>query len=404
MSDSNTSSDQPSDPSDSGILGNIAKTASTVSQSHSLTIASDTSSYRRLMRFYLQALARELLPHERVAQCLHALAPRSATVDLMYSPQVKRAHYKGLIVCARVWICPVCASKISERRRVDLSAAIAAWPGSVAMVTYTLRHSADDSLPVILGALLGAFRATKSGRAWQSIARIYGVGGSVRALEVTYGRNGWHPHFHELMFLSPDVDPDALLDALRVLWLLKLEKQGRDASWENGVDLQTANSRVADYVAKYGRDPVDAGWTLSHEMAKASTKTSHPDGMTPFQLLLEYGENIGQGLADEWPAHKFREYAAAFKGKKQLEWSRGLRDRLGLNDEATDDDLATEDREDAVWLASLTRDQWNIVLGNDVRGQLLDVASAAGAAGNIEPLRQFLAAFGIELQLGSGQE
>src|SRR5690606_2958938 len=75
-------------------------------------------------RFFLQSQARELLPDERVAVCLRKLRPVTKTVDVLYSPEVKKAHYKGLITCARVWLCPVCAANITERRREELTAAL----------------------------------------------------------------------------------------------------------------------------------------------------------------------------------------------------------------------------------------------------------------------------------------
>ena len=69
----------------------------------------------------------------------------------------------------------------------------------------------------------------------------------------------------------------------------------------------------------------------------------------------------------------FREYAECFKGKRQLVWSRGLRELLGLED-ISDEDLASRQEEDAYLLANLTLEQWRIIRQSDRRGELLEVA------------------------------
>ena len=51
-------------------------------------------------------------------------------------------HYKGLKICGSVWACPLCASKVQERRRQEVAQAIG-WATELgkgcAMVSYTFR-------------------------------------------------------------------------------------------------------------------------------------------------------------------------------------------------------------------------------------------------------------------------
>jgi len=77
---------------------------------------------KRLLKWQLQREARALLPNERVVFCMRRV--KGATVDVFYSPDHQSAHYGGLMVCGSVWVCPVCAIKISEKRRVELEKAI----------------------------------------------------------------------------------------------------------------------------------------------------------------------------------------------------------------------------------------------------------------------------------------
>lgn len=80
----------------------------------------------RARRYYLQNLAADLLPDERVSECLRAVAPSADQVDLFHNPARSSARYANLIVCSRVWTCPVCAARITEERRRELTLAAAA--------------------------------------------------------------------------------------------------------------------------------------------------------------------------------------------------------------------------------------------------------------------------------------
>lgn len=341
-------------------------------------------------RFYLQSLSRELLPGERVADCLRKLIPIVDVVPVMHSPGNDSAHYQGLVVCARIWICPVCASKITERRRQELTWAVQSSDYAVLLTTYTLRHDKSHTLKESLAAILETFAGMKSGRQWYETKKRIGWVGDVRALEVTYGEHGWHPHIHVLTLLEQPLDYAAmewLQNRLKARWGKILKDKGRNADWHYGVDVRTGTKAIAEYIAKYGRLPKKTGWTLEHELTKQPVKRGKWHGVTPIQLLEDYGER------DTTAGNLYIEYATAFKGRHQLQWSRGLRNLLGLDEEQkTDEQLAKEDVSAAHYLALLSRDDWRVVLGNDARAELLEVA----ATGSFELLEEFLHQLGIE--------
>jgi len=307
----------------------------------------------------------------------------------MHAPQIKSAHYKNLLVCARVWLCAVCSSKITERRRQELTWGVERSAHSVLLVTYTLRHNPDDSLHDLLCALLNGYRKIKAGAPGKRLREKIGWVGDVRALEVTHGINGWHPHIHVLTLIEGELDPDGLAhleNTLKRRWRSIMAAMGQDASYSAGADVRSAKSDVAEYILKYGRLPQQSGWTVEHEITKQPTKTGKHGGRTPMQLLSDYGD--GDKLAGEL----FVEYSAAFKGRHQLQWSRGLRELLGMNEDAkTDEELATEEIEPASILAILTRKDWAVIVGNDARAELLDIA----ATGDEFALADFLATLGI---------
>lgn len=327
-----------------------------------------------ILRFALQGQAAYLMPKERVGICLKRPIPGIRSVKVMHSPSVSKSHYKNLQVCGSVWMCPVCASKITERRREELTSALRASDFQPMLITFTLRHHAGDKLVLLLKALMAAFDGFKSGNAWQRARKRFGWIGSIRSTEVTHGVNGWHPHLHDLVLLETPLTAEKLAnftDFLKTRWSMVLARQGRDATWEHGVDVRTGDNDIADYVAKFGRLPTVKAWSLEHELTKAPVKKGHRDGRTAYQLLAD------SMAGDEIAGRLFIEYARAFKGKKQLVWSKGLRALLGLLDEEmTDEEIAAESREAAFVLLFLNLDQWKVVVYNDLRAELLREASS----------------------------
>jgi len=261
---------------------------------------------------------------------------------------------------------------------------------TIALATFTLQHKQPDKLAVVLDALLASYRRLKSGKRWAKFEAKYGLLGSVRALEVTYGVNGWHAHLHALLFFkSNGIDWHELTDVLKTRWQAVLAHSARTATYANGVDVRTANKDVASYVAKFGREPIDmrrpGRWTIEHEMTKAAVKKGRTaEGRTPMQLLADCM------MGDKQAGELWKEYAMRFKGKRQLVWSRGLRKLLGIVVEKSDKDLATEEREDAHLLTTLTREEWRVVLRNDARGEVLEVAST----GDRQKLEDYLVRIG----------
>lgn len=325
-----------------------------------------------IYRYFLQSLARELLPDERVAWCIRRILPNAETVDILKHDLAKRAYYKNLLVCGRLWHCPVCAARITETRRQELSEALAASGLVPVLITYTVRHNQGMKLKPLLGAVLESFRRLKSGRIWKNFVNDYAWMGSIRALEPTHGQNGWHPHIHELALLQNSLTSGqlhGLEKALKTRWAAVLAFSGHSASWEHGVSVETAYSSISDYVAKFGHEPIKQNWTLEHELTKAPVKKGRGEGRTPTQLLADYGDG-------DIPAGRlWQEYARTFKGRKQLVWSRGLRDLLGMGKELTDDQAAAEVPPEARLLGRLTPEQWRAILKADLRGELLDAAS-----------------------------
>lgn len=326
----------------------------------------------RLERFALQSVARSILPKSRTAKCLR-LRQRGRDVEIHRSLSGDRAVYGGLQTCASVWCCPVCAAKIAERRRHELVAAVAAWRamgGAVYLYTLTHPHTREDALETLLQAETKALIRFWGHRQVRVLWASVGMVGHVRAWEVTNGRrgtqNGWHPHFHILIFCRPLSKPERLqLQAsLFPYWSDACAAAGLARPDPKRVRLDDGQ-RAARYASK---------WGLEDEMTKAHVKRGRLGGETPFDLLRAAFADP----KDRQARLLFAEYAAAYQGKRQLVWSRGLRDLLDLGADVSDQEIAESQEDHLYLLGRITVEQWRLVLRADLRGELLELARSGG--------------------------
>jgi hypothetical protein len=323
----------------------------------------------RLERFALQSAARRLLPDSRTAKCLRlrqgeGSASRVKNVEVWKSSKHQTAHYVGLQTCASPWSCPVCAAKISERRRVELLHAMLkheANGGQVLLLTLTTPHTRTDNLPAMLKAQAGAMSRLNSLRNAKALWHSIGCIGTVRAWEVTYGNNGWHPHFHLLLFVSSGLDLDELQSSFYDVWanccrLAKLPIP----SLLHGVRLDDG-TKAANYVSK-------GLWGLDSEMTKGHIKKASNGGRSPFDLLRSYLYD-----RDKQAGALFIEYAKAFNRKHQLEWSKGLK-ALFVVEDMTDEETAAKIEDDAYFLGMIEPEDWVLIRRANVRGEFLEIA------------------------------
>lgn len=328
----------------------------------------------RSRRFAHQRVAASLVPTQRVRHCLWTVASHVAEARVVRRSD--RARLTNLQTCGSVWSCSVCSSRISELRRQELNHALA-WArrqsketgglGSVVpvMLTLTMRHGRDDELQTVLAAMKQAKRFLRQSRAWRRLKpRIVGT---VTATELTHGRNGWHPHFHELVFVRAGSEREALelLEQLRSEWLRSLAKLGRDGD-EHAFDLRGA-AAAGRYIGKFG---------AAEELALGAVKSGRRAQRTPAQLLA------AAAAGDEHAGALWAVYARTFKGRRQLVWSDGFKRLVGVgevsDDEAAEADQTEDDRDFLIHAFPVA--EWREILSRPgvSRAGMLEAAEAGG--------------------------
>lgn len=345
------------------------------------------------LRYALQEVAGGILPNERVHDCSRKLIPLTNTVEVHRERAGKSAWYRNLQICASVWMCPVCSFRITEGRRVEVQQCLDSINCRKVLVTYTLRHNNREVLSLVLKRLREAYDLMWSGRWYMAFKEDWGYLGSIKSLEVTYGENGFHPHFHVILFINSGSSTAELeggfTDMLKARWLHCLGVRGGDANWKNGLTCIAVYSGVAEYVAKWSREPANSiGWNVASEVTKSPVKRGHKDGSTPLQLLYN------AALENRKARALWSVYALSFKGSPQVRISPVLREMAGLaSAETSDADLAGGSTIDSYLFASISHEDWRIVLRKGARGRLRDLAQV----GDIEEFLSFMQSLGCSL-------
>lgn len=242
----------------------------------------------------------------------------------------------------------------------------------VALVTATVPHGLGTNLSDMLEQMGKAWKRLWQGRQGVQLRRTVGIFGHIRALEVTHGENGFHPHYHALVFYHPDQILEGAWQTLKERWQGAAVIAGLPRpSDDHGLRVDDGQ-KAAAYVSK-------GVWGLESELTKGHVKTGKKGSRTPYDLLRSYMEG------DKAAGALWRVYVDAFEGKRQLCWSKGLKRLLAVA-ELTDNELANKpDEQPAVLLAVITDKQWRVIFKTHMESAVLDLAESCLVA-----LREFL--------------
>lgn len=284
-----------------------------------------------------------------------------------------RAFFTGLLRCASVWECPVCMDRIQQGRALEVKALGVhhrGRGGELYMATLTIPHAYGEPLEQLRKHVAAAWRKVQAGRAWLELTKAVGLWGSVRALEVTVGPNGWHPHLHVLLMLEREISEqlrERLEAELRDRWASAVAGLGwRLPSKAHGVQLRRAYRDA--YVVKLVDELIRGGRKAGRD--RGGEALAH---RSPLQLLEDVArERRPQDVA------LWLEYAKAMRGARQLTYGGKLREKaareaLGLTAADLQGDLelaSLEERQPAVTVYTFEGAVWDDVVAPNIRLQL----------------------------------
>jgi hypothetical protein len=309
------------------------------------------------------------------------------------------AHYSGLQTCGSIWACPVCSAHIRAVRANEIAAAAGGWSAagnSIYMVTLTMPHDYGMRLAKLLPVIADGFRSVLRGRPWLRLKADLGIVGTIRAVEVTFGENGWHPHLHVLVFIRGELDAHGLVafDAhIRGKWTKFIVAAGyREPDAVHGVVIKRCHSAAEAglYVAKTQDDgSVDEDYLgPAMEVTRSDLKEGRNGHRTPFELLGDFADTGDRADLEIW-----HEYERATQGHQAITWSKGLRALLVVADRTDDEIVSEEIGGDIVMM--IASESWRQITGvPGLPAYVLDQAEAGGRAAIIGAL----ARYGIDVE------
>lgn len=329
------------------------------------------------------------------------------------------ASLTGLNRCGNLHTCPVCAAKVGELRRKQLSAAMVthqANDGHAYLFTHTFPHEADEPLASLMAKFDKARKLWKDDRLWKKLRKEKRMVGYVTSLEFTVSQeNGWHPHIHVLVFCDKNAFGEGapadngdlnsyLIEDLSRRWCNILFKVGLGDNSKLQDMLKHAlnvrgGDKAAEYIAKFGRDEK---WGASSELARSHAKIGAAGEkwgvlhFTPFQLLV-WAEK-----GDGWAIHRFREYAEAVEGKQALRWTNKLKIALGVEDVDEENWAANDDTPMAeqILIGEITAEQFAVIMSRKKLPKFLEYA--ATCCDTLEHLLEYIDSLRSEKPTASG--
>lgn len=213
--------------------------------------------------------------------------------------------------CDHAWLCPICAYRVGRRQFQDLTETLTAWTsrgGSVAMLTLTQRHIAEDELGAQWDRLEKGWAALARGSGWRADRKKFGLRGYLRVTEVVHDpANGWNVHFHVPLLLDTELERKQLSeleDRLTARFMRGIKNAGGQASFE---------AQRLDSIQP-GSERQLAGY-----LAKGTTASCSATSRTPMAVLADLMDT-GEGL---WAWNEFS-FAVTKSKRRRYSPSHGL--------------------------------------------------------------------------------
>lgn len=277
------------------------------------------------------------------------------------------AMFWGTTTCKNAWICPVCSARMMSKYAADIAAAIDALNEknqAAFMITFTVPHSSGmscEETTEILFKTWSSFMVRgnhnlksdkwKNADPFASFCEEFNCTHRIRVGEYTWGKHGWHPHFHCLFFIDKNKFKKVAdwQDKLNERWMI-LAKRATIKIWQKTFPDKTKKQiqQRADImfakadkigskgayisVDKTGKVIVQkssmyiCGWGADRELTgNYQQKATNEGHMTPHEILQKaYNEKYltSDEESEKW-LNLYMEFARAIKRKQHTRISFG---------------------------------------------------------------------------------
>ena len=290
-------------------------------------------------------------------------------------------------------------------RADELRQGLRAWDakgGAVVLLTLTVRHHKGQRLADLWDLVAGCWRQLTGRKIWRQYKDQAGVAGVLRVAETTYSlETGWHTHLHVVLFVDPQRAQCKWMDAAeeiggpqfaaqyaalvsRPMVLETWDRLVRAAGCDTVKEAQDMRPVNVDEAADLGGYFGKSGWDAAAEVTGGHAwKYGRAGSRTPFQVLHDF---MATGDVEDLEA--WHEWEQGSQRRRQMTWSRGLRDLLGLNtSQRTDEEIANEGDDGAMTdeeaasqargdedLVVIPAEVWKRIVHEGREAELLEVA------------------------------
>lgn len=244
-----------------------------------------------------------------IYHCCEKVIPANGAKDGVFLLRNDKNDVKffGQMTCKNPWACPHCTAMMMAKYSKKISAAIDAMreKGYAAfMLTLSVPHIKKQSCREVTDILYKtwsdwAANVWKKSKNFTVLGKMFnelGIEHYVRVAEYTYGKNGWHPHFHCLFWL-PKKNLQAVAafeEQIRERWSVCWKRQYdlfatvdksifefTDSKQSLNISKDESGSvrecLTSDYICGWGADKELTGNVQKH--------ASHSSHFTPYQML-----------------------------------------------------------------------------------------------------------------------
>jgi hypothetical protein len=263
--------------------------------------------------------------------------------------------------CASAWLCPVCLIKLNKHKLEWLKQTLehhSKERKKMSFNTLTIQHKRYSRLEDTMDQLQSIYRAVYKNRKLQSLKKEHQIEW-LYTMEITYGANGWHPHFHFVVVSKADNSSITEFNNLfKSLYKKEIEKRGLLYNEGVTIDIKgiSNDKDIADYMTKQN---------AVYEITSNQNKISYKASKNYLELVSDYIDN---GVDH---TKILLEYSDATHRKRQHQASRNFAPKhLKKMSNKTEQEILRDDKVDHI-IGTLTTAQMKFIIFNEIEDLFL---------------------------------
>jgi len=266
---------------------------------------------------------------------------KDKNIELWSNQNNDKTHFKNLITCNSVWACPIDRYKIMSVRTSEIITISKGEQGKgkvMAFLTLTKKHRKHkslDELKIFIKSFNDDFRYITSIPSIKAEKENSGFR-YIKAFETMYNSvNGFHPHFHIIIFADSRESIDRIANKIINAWLNKCPGTTKENQKLIHV-FDNYNEELEKYISK-----LNMALELTNLYNNKTGKYYSINPLDALNLLLIKDYSI---FSENELKKLYNEYIHVTKGVRSITYSKGLKSDYKVIDK-TDEEICNDDSE-----------------------------------------------------------